>query len=55
MAFSNDDHMQQSKLNFFNVHDAINAHNSQPGVTYKQGLNKFSILLEFKSENQNTN
>lgn len=40
------DQMQQSKLNFLAAQDAIDAHNSQPGVPYKQGLNKFSIMVQ---------
>ena len=46
VAFSSDDQMQQSKLNFLAAQDAIDAHNSQPGVPYKQGLNKFSIMVQ---------
>jgi hypothetical protein len=45
MAFPSAEVAEQRKANFFATHQVIEAHNSQPGVTYELAHNSFSLLV----------
>lgn len=45
MAFPSAEEAQQRKANFFAAHDAIEAHNSKPGVTFQLAHNRFSLMV----------